>query len=388
MAACHEAEVGGPGLPSLLEPASAVHQTGRLGQLAGSSPAVVVRDPDGKPVAGVAVAFAVTGGGGTASPSTAVTGDDGVARTVWQLGAGGTQSLEATSEEVPGAVVAFSVELLPSTGYAIDLRLLGEVSDAQWAAFTGAAGRISQVIVGALPPLDLGTGARCDGNPVTGVVDGLLILVDIHLIDGAGGILGQAGPCIVRSTSHLPAVGVMELDSADVDRMETNGSLGSVVLHEMLHVIGFGTVWDSWARNPEPSLVSGAGTLDSAFLGAGALSAATGWNAAPAGWTTVPLENCGSTSPQPCGSGTRDSHWLEPIFGNELMTGWLSGGAQPFSRTTAGSLADLGYEVNLDAADSFDLAATLRGNVAAAALVEPPVYLGEDVLNLPIEVVP
>lgn len=54
------------------------------------------------------------------------------------------------------------------------------------------------------------------------------------------------------------------------------------------------------------------------------------------------------------GSGTALSHWEESVFANELMTGWYnSGQTNPISRITVASLADLGYEVNMDAAESY-----------------------------------
>jgi hypothetical protein len=62
----------------------------------------------------------------------------------------------------------------------------------------------------------------------------------------------------------------------------------------------------------------------------------------------LPVENHG-------GPGTEDSHWRETVFGSELMTGFISGETQPLSRMTIASLADLGYQVNMDAADVFEL---------------------------------
>jgi hypothetical protein len=53
------------------------------------------------------------------------------------------------------------------------------------------------------------------------------------------------------------------------------------------------------------------------------------------------------------GSGTANVHWRESVFGNELMTGWLSGSTQPLSRITVGSLADIGYQVDMNAADQY-----------------------------------
>ncbi len=377
---------GGGRHPTTLAPASATRQTGRAGEPVGSSPAVRVLDVSGAPMGGVEVVFTVSGGG-RATPTRAVTAADGIARTVWRLGALGPQSLQATAPEIPRASVDFLAEVLPSAGYRIDLRLLTTATDAQWAALTGAARRIGEVIVGELAPVELAGDPVCQGTVLAGLIEDLLILVRIQGIDGPGGILGQAGPCIVRATDHLPAVGLMELDSADLERLEARGTLGSVLLHEMLHVVGFGTAWDAYSRKPLPPLISGEGTTASSFTGPRALAAAIEWNGAPQIWTDVPLENCGAGSPQPCGSGTRDSHWREPDFGDELMTGWLSGTSQPLSRTTVGSLADLGYVVNADAADAFDLAsAALRGEAVASG--EPGLYLGEDVLRIPVTSVP
>ena len=62
----------------------------------------------------------------------------------------------------------------------------------------------------------------------------------------------------------------------------------------------------------------------------------------------VPVENTG-------GVGTADSHWRETLFRNELMSGFIAGASNPISRVTVGSLQDLGYLVNLDAAEPYTL---------------------------------
>ncbi len=54
------------------------------------------------------------------------------------------------------------------------------------------------------------------------------------------------------------------------------------------------------------------------------------------------------------GPGTRYSHWSESVFQNELMTGYASGDLA-LSRMTIASMADLGYRVNLNAADAYTL---------------------------------
>ena len=381
LASCdRNATVGGgagPALPSQLRPVSLSRQTGSPGELVASAPTVIVTDATGAPLAGVPIEFEVTAGGGTTAPGSGVSGANGQLESAWRLGASGAQELRAHLPAT-GQTVIFTATVQVGSGYHIDLRLLSSATDSQWEAFTSAAARIEQVVVGALPPVSV-SGRTCDGTSLSGTVDGLLILVRLRWIDGRGGVLGRAGPCLVRSSSSggLPAVGVMEFDTADLAALETQGALDSTILHEMLHIVGFG-FW----RAP---LLSGAGTLESAFTGANALAAAKDFNGAPDTWTSVPVENCGTGSPTHCGSGTRDAHWREPVFRNELMTGWLSGTTHPLSRTTIASLADLGYTVNLDAADPFDLglAALLSTDPGPEALP-----LGDDILRIPLEIVP
>jgi hypothetical protein len=82
----------------------------------------------------------------------------------------------------------------------------------------------------------------------------------------------------------------------------------------------------------------------------------------------VPVENTG-------GAGTRDSHWRESTFNNELMTGYLNNGSNPLSRITVASLADIGYQVDISRADAYSPPAGSllggggrRGSTGGAAL--------------------
>ncbi len=382
LASCGEARTGDarssePGQASRLLAVSLNRQVGVPDEPVASPPAVVVTDARGTPIPGVPIEFEVTAGGGAVEPPSGTSGADGRLQVEWQLGPGGTQELRARiAGTASSGTVPFTAVLPSSGGYRIDLRLLSSATDAQWTAFTAAAARIEESVVGALSTIDL-SGRRCDGTSLSGTVQGLQIIVRLRPIDGRGGILGQAGPCIIRGSNGLPAVGVMEFDTADLAQLEAGGTLRNTILHEMLHVVGFG-FWD-------PPLLVGAGTLDSSFTGANAVAAATGANGAPAGWTSVPVENCEGFRPGQCGAGTRDSHWRESVFRNELMTGYLSGSTQPLSRTTIASLADLGYTVSLEAADPFDL------GLAALLSSEPDpeaLPLGDDILRIPIELVP
>jgi hypothetical protein len=74
-------------------------------------------------------------------------------------------------------------------------------------------------------------------------------------IDGPGGALAQSGSSIVRdattSNGHavkdggIPISGTMEFDIADLPESFKDGSLLTIITHEMGHVLGIGTFLNS-----------------------------------------------------------------------------------------------------------------------------------------------
>src|SRR5881392_2872401 len=115
--------------------------------------------------------------------------------------------------------------------FSIDVRFGGGLTAAQQAAFTNAAKRWQKVIVSDIPAVEV------DGEVVSAVV----IDASGTEIDrggtAEGNILGQSAPTAVLSNG-LPIMGFMEFDTFDLAAMEQDGSLGSVILHEMGHVLG------------------------------------------------------------------------------------------------------------------------------------------------------
>lgn len=219
--------------------------------------------------------------------------------------------------------------------FTILVRFRGGLTAKQKAAFTAAADRWSEVIVGDLPPVVI------DGEQI----DDILIEAEGASIDGPGKILGQAGPTHLRPASagaaaFIPAKGIMSFDSADLAAMEADGTLRDVITHEMGHVLGIGTVWT------RKKLLKGAGGVNPTFRGTSAMAEYGKLKKTTA--TPVPVENTG-------GVGTRDSHWRETIFKNELMTGFVGGKPNPLSRVTVASLKDLGYVVDLAKAEKYKL---------------------------------
>jgi hypothetical protein len=242
----------------------------------------------------------------------------------------GAQNPSYSLEIDPGTTATTPPPPTDTGGSEFDIQFVfSGLSAAQQAIFEQAADKWESVIVGDLPA------ATYFGQ----TVDDLLIEASAVYIDGVSGILGQAGPDRVRSGSLLPYHGVMEFDSADVADMIADGTFLGVILHEMGHVLGIGTIWE------DKGLLVGVGTTNPRFVGSQAVAAYNAIFGTSA--TGVPVEAGG-------GAGTRDSHWRESVFSTELMTGWVGPGSNmPLSRVTVGSLADIGYTVNMAAADAY-----------------------------------
>ena len=132
----------------------------------------------------------------------------------------------------------------------------------------------------------------------------------------------------------------MQFDVADAQSfhgmttLDGSNLFAVIVTHEMLHSIGFGSVWSL-----VPGVVSGAN-----FVGQHAVDAYVALGGAATG---VPIE-------QDFGGGTAGSHWDEDTFHGELMTGFINTSTygantvpDPLSAITVASLWDLGYVVNM-----------------------------------------
>ena len=233
-----------------------------------------------------------------------------------------------TSPIIPGQT--------PQNSFNIDIRFTGQFTASQQAAFTAAAARWEQIIVGDVPDVFV---------PGVGQVDDIVIEARSTAIDGPNGVLGQTAIVAQRVVSNLPSAAFIELDTFDIAALESSGQLSNTVLHEIGHALGFGIIWS------DLGLISGATGPDPQFLGPMSIQE---YNLRfGANVTGVPVENMG-------GPGTADSHWRESILTTELMTGFLDPGvANPITRLTVAQFGDLGYQVDFAAADSINLTSSL-----------------------------
>lgn len=313
---------------------------------------VAVRDADGQGVPGVTVTFTIIAGGGSfpggVISATATTDASGVATApAWRLGKSAVpQRLRAQA----GGISKDDIVATVLTGYHIEVRFWGgSMTAEQQTLFNNAAARISAIVTGDIIDADARGGtvnpSQCgvEGQPnLNEIIDDVLIYASIRSIDGPGKVLAQAGPCFIRGTAtgDHTAVGIMQFDIADLNTLTGGGNLQDVITHEMLHVIGIGTLWD------DRSLVLDGGTPNPRYSGSNGITGCQAAGGSIACSASVPLENEG-------GDGTVEAHWRETTFNTELMTGFLDSGFNPISLMTIGALEDLGFVVNEAAADTY-----------------------------------
>ena len=246
---------------------------------------------------------------------------------------------------------------------------------AQKALFHESAARWTSIITGDIPDSDFSDNPVNEWDDdlkqrirVNDFVDDLRIFVGIGDIDGARGTLGRGGTLIVRrnrqSGALVTKIGTIAIDNDDLEWM-SNAFLYEVILHEMAHVLGFGTVWKTL------NLVRG--VSDRYFIGPLAIRAFDDAGGRSYSGPKVPVED-------------DSGHWRGSVFGDELMTASVRpdlDGNLPLSAITIQSLADHGYEVNVGLADEYRLPAPASAKPAAEYLVE----WGDCVAERPVIVV-
>ncbi|MDE2664300.1 MAG: leucine-rich repeat protein [Gemmatimonadota bacterium] len=338
------------------------------------------RDPEG---AAVRISAATVDAG-----VATVTAEDGVV-TLTPVAAGST-TVTLTATDPPGATAELSFPVIvreaASRPFDIDLILLDEVTDSQAEAFADAVDSWTAILADTeLADVPLGQDMAPGCWDITtdqriGTVDDIVVVASVREIDGEDGVLARAGPCVVREESRLPAVGALELDATDLARLEERGNLKDVeevILHEIGHVLGIGTVWVDHGLLRNPSVHNtGADTHFTGPLAIAAFDERGGANYDDG--EKVPVENASSP-------GAADSHWRESVLGHELMTPFQAAGERDLlSLITVQSLADLGYDVKVGLAELYRIPGSTGG---ARATPERRIPYGDDILRGPIRVV-
>ncbi len=217
----------GAAAPAALAPYAGLGQSGLVSTPLADSLAVRVADAFGNPVAGITVTWAVTLGGGTVSPTTRVTGADGVARTAWTLGnVVGAQTAQATALALPAATFA-------ATGVAAvsGARWLGTVNSdwntaANWQAGV-VPGLVDTVLIAAGAP----NIARLGSNTVIGALEvesgASLDLDTLGLAVGGSILVNTGGSIVAQPTGALAMVASGNL-RGNVPNLQLSGATVTV----------------------------------------------------------------------------------------------------------------------------------------------------------------
>lgn len=175
------------------------------------------------------------------------------------------------------------------------------------------------------------------------LIDDVYIAAVSRYIDGENKILGSAGYRVLRTatlnntTYKQTLTGFMRFDQDDIARLMTKDpeKFESIVLHEMGHVLGIGTLWV--ANNLHtPNSDRYRGTKGNAEWNAMGCNASTDF---------LPIEQNATGG---------NAHWDELCLGTEVMTPIMNAGAK-FSRLTIATLEDMGYTVSYTKATAFTI---------------------------------
>ena len=200
------------------------------------------------------------------------------------------------------------------------------------------------------------------------VLDDLFVMVAVQDFDGGPRAGVRTTVCGYRDSSKLPLIGAIKIDLDGRER----GEVDDLILHGFGHMLGFAYAW-KWQDLLRNSSKVDPGA-DTHFVGANAIAAFVASGGASYQGPKVPAENDPT-------HGSVDVHWRESVFGTELMTSVLQAGRDALSAITIQSLVDIGYTVDVEAADAYTLP---EANASSSAAEQRPgIDLSGDVVNGP-----
>jgi hypothetical protein len=141
------------------------------------------------------------------------------------------------------------------------------------------------------------------------------------------------------SGKWMPTTGIVRINTSYSNSYNSDPSyLKTLVIHELGHVLGIGTLWQKQGRS---FIDPGTNTYKADSYAGRAYGEISG--------TLAP-------KPVPVEAGTF-GHWDEGKFGDELLTPFAEGPTvkMPLSQITLASLRDIGWNVNYGVADAFSL---------------------------------
>lgn len=247
-----------------------------------------------------------------------------------------------------GVSTALGFSAAQAAPFVIETRYLGQpLSHAQKKIVQEAAQRVSQLITSPFVPvrLDLPANSCESGIPrLKEKVQHFFIFLKVK--DLGDDLYGNSVPCDLHDGSYLPIYSVVELNSrglkdlADVDLLDT-------LIHEMLHALGVGTLWEADTRVS----LSGDSDEETFIRKSGKNFFYTGPRALAAYRALGGKQKAILLDPDA-------GHWAGGTVCSEILSGNagdFTGRVNPVSPLTLGALEDLGYRVKVSAVNRYTL---------------------------------
>ncbi|MEX0339511.1 MAG: leishmanolysin-related zinc metalloendopeptidase [Arenibacterium sp.] len=204
-------------------------------------------------------------------------------------------------------------------GFNIEVGFEGDWTDQMKQVMYDVVEEISDIIIGDIPSY--------------GGIDDISLRAIATYIDGGGGYLGVGGTLQERPDTYLPYQGFIRVDTADAQTQLDRGTFRDVVFHEVMHALGFGTIWQ------EQGLVQSVNG-EQRFVGDNAILAYNNVFSSIADKDSASWEGIKISSDR--------AHWDHGTFTSEIMTTTLYYSGNYTSDMTIASLEDLGYTTTFD----------------------------------------
>ncbi|WP_240740889.1 excalibur calcium-binding domain-containing protein [Deinococcus sp. Arct2-2] len=248
-----------------------------------------------------------------------------------------------------GLMCAPAASAQAAAPFAVELRFLGKtLNAAQQATVREAAARVSALIASPFAPVTLNLPANsCDSNLPKIKERVQQFFVFVRVSDLGEDKYAEAAPCDLHDGSYLPIYGVVDLNSNGLSDLPKVDLLDTMI-HEMLHALGVGTLWEADYRvslsgdSDDQNLIR---KVNGRYFYTGAKALAAYQNLGGKVSTGIPLD-------------ADAGHWAGGAVCSEILSGDAgdyTGRVNPVSPLTLGALEDLGYRVNRAAGNRYTL---------------------------------
>ena len=266
-----------PAAPAALVALAGDAQSGTLGQPLTDSLDVQLRDAFANPIVGSAIAFSVTTGGGSVSPTSVVTNANGRARARWTLGtAVGVQTARAQLAGVPAVFAAFGATGVPGAPVRLEIVTEPAATQIAGAAIAPAIGVRAVDAVGATVTSFTGTvtlalAANAGATTPTGVlataaVAGIASFTSIAVTAAGAGytLAATSGALVPDTTIAFTVLNAAAAQLSTVSGGAQSGTVGATIAAPFVVrvVDGFGNSVPNYAVNW--AITGGSGTLTAA----------------------------------------------------------------------------------------------------------------------------